>query len=116
MFYVKVEKVKLLGSMIVDELFLEIELKNVNSNVKEMVVQQYDDLQSILNGIDDIVFILVFLMSEFNDKIEEVEKKCIDIIEVVNQFDVEWLKEYSEMDDFYVVVDMLVSGLEFVMS
>ncbi|MEK1832164.1 T7SS effector LXG polymorphic toxin [Priestia megaterium] len=59
----------------VDESFLETELKNANSNAKEMVAQ-HDDLQSILNGIDDIVSISAFSTSEFNDKIEEAEKNA----------------------------------------
>ncbi|MEF9462848.1 transposase [Priestia megaterium] len=114
--HVKAEKAKLTGSTIVDESFLETELKNANSNAKEMVAQQHDDLQSILNGIDDIVSISAFSTSEFNDKIEEAEKKRTDTIEAVNQLDAEWSKEYSEMDDFYAVVDMLVSGLELATS
>jgi len=114
--HVKAEKAKLSGSTIVDESFLETELKNANSNAKEMVAQQHDDLQSILNGIDDIVSISAFSTSEFNDKIEEAEKKRTDTIEAVNQLDAEWSKEYSEMDDFYAVVDMLVSGLELATS
>ncbi|MGI8368570.1 T7SS effector LXG polymorphic toxin [Priestia megaterium] len=112
MLHVKAEKAKLSGSTIVNESFLETELKNANSNAKQMVAQQHDDLQSILNGIDDIVSISAFSTSEFNDKIEEAEKKRTDTIEAVNQLDAEWSKEYSEMDDFYAVVDMLVSGLE----
>ncbi|MED4135399.1 T7SS effector LXG polymorphic toxin [Priestia megaterium] len=114
--HVKAEKAKLSGSTIVDESFLETELKNANSNAKEMVAQQHDDLQSILNGIDDIVSISAFSTSEFNDKIEEAEKKRTDTIEAVNQLDAEWSKEYSEMDDFYAVVDMIVSGLELATS
>ena len=114
--HVKAEKAKLSGSTIVDESFLETELKNANSNAKEMVAQQHDDLQSILNGIDDIVSISAFSTSEFNDKIEEAEKKRTDTIEAVNQLDAEWSKEYSEMDDFYAVVDTLVSGLELATS
>ncbi|WP_341284798.1 T7SS effector LXG polymorphic toxin [Priestia megaterium] len=114
--HVKAEKAKLTGSTIVDESFLETELKNANSNAKQMVAQQHDDLQSILNGIDDIVSISAFSTSEFNDKIEEAEKKRTDTIEAVNQLDAEWSKEYSEMDDFYAVVDMLVSGLELATS
>ncbi|MEO2225498.1 deaminase domain-containing protein [Priestia megaterium] len=114
--HVKAEKAKLTGSTIVDESFLETELKNANSNAKEMVAQQHDDLQSILNGIDDIVSISAFSTSEFNDKIEEAEKKRTDTIEAVNQLDAEWSKEYSEMDDFYTVVDTLVSGLELATS
>ncbi|MFV5314495.1 ribonuclease YeeF family protein [Priestia megaterium] len=114
--HVKAEKAKLSGSTIVTESFLETELKNANSNAKEMVAQQHDDLQSILNGIDDIVSISAFSTSEFNDKIEEAEKKRTDTIEAVNQLDAEWSKEYSEMDDFYAVVDMLVSGLELATS
>ncbi|MEH7164146.1 T7SS effector LXG polymorphic toxin [Priestia megaterium] len=114
--HVKAEKAKLTGSTIVTESFLETELKNANSNAKEMVAQQHDDLQSILNGIDDIVSISAFSTSEFNDKIEEAEKKRTDTIEAVNQLDAEWSKEYSEMDDFYAVVDMLVSGLELATS
>ncbi|AJI22211.1 ribonuclease YeeF family protein [Priestia megaterium] len=114
--HVKAEKAKLSGSTIVDESFLETELKNANSNAKEMVAQQHDDLQSILNGIDDIVSISAFSTSEFNDKIEEAEKKRTDTIEAMNQLDAEWSKEYSEMDDFYAVVDMLVSGLELATS
>ncbi|MBK0005261.1 transposase [Priestia aryabhattai] len=114
--HVKAEKAKLTGSTIVDESFLETELKNANSNAKEMVAQQHDDLQSILNGIDDIVSISAFSTSEFNDKIEEAEKKRTDTIEAVNQLDAEWSKEYSEMDDFYAVVDTLVSGLELATS
>ena len=114
--HVKAEKAKLSGSTIVDESFLETELKNANSNAKQMVAQQHDDLQSILNGIDDIVSISAFSTSEFNDKIEEAEKKRTDTIEAVNQLDAEWSKEYSEMDDFYAVVDMLVSGLELATS
>ncbi|MCR8929854.1 T7SS effector LXG polymorphic toxin [Priestia megaterium] len=114
--HVKAEKAKLSGSTIVDESFLETELKNANSNAKEMVAQQHDDLQSILNGIDDIVSISAFSTSEFNDKIEEAEKKRTDTIEAVNQLDAEWSKEYSEMDDFYSVVDTLVSGLELATS
>ncbi|MCM3252695.1 T7SS effector LXG polymorphic toxin [Priestia aryabhattai] len=114
--HVKAEKAKLTGSTIVDESFLETELKNANSNAKEMVAQQHDDLQSILNGIDDIVSISAFSTSEFNDKIEETEKKRTDTIEAVNQLDAEWSKEYSEMDDFYAVVDTLVSGLELATS
>ncbi|MGG0743100.1 T7SS effector LXG polymorphic toxin [Priestia megaterium] len=114
--HVKAEKAKLSGSTIVDESFLETELKNANSNAKEMVAQQHDDLQSILNGIDDIVSISAFSTSEFNDKIEEAEKKRTDTIEAVNQLDAEWSKEYSEMDDFYTVVDTLVSGLELATS
>ncbi|MED3952422.1 T7SS effector LXG polymorphic toxin [Priestia aryabhattai] len=114
--HVKAEKAKLSGSTIVDESFLETELKNANSNAKEMVAQQHDDLQSILNGIDDIVSISAFSTSKFNDKIEEAEKKRTDTIEAVNQLDAEWSKEYSEMDDFYAVVDMLVSGLELATS
>ena len=116
MLHVKAEKAKLSGSTIVDESFLETELKNANSNAKEMVAQQHDDLQSILNGIDDIVSISAFSTSEFNDKIEEAEKKRTDTIEAVNQLDAEWSKEYSEMDDFYTVVDTLVSGLELATS
>lgn len=114
--HVKAEKAKLSGSTIVTESFLETELKNANSNAKEMVAQQHDDLQSILNSIDDIVSISAFSTSEFNDKIEEAEKKRTDTIEAVNQLDAEWSKEYSEMDDFYSVVDMLVSGLELATS
>lgn len=114
--HVKAEKAKLSGSTIVTESFLETELKNANSNAKEMVAQQHDDLQSILNGIDDIVSISAFSTSEFNDKIEEAEKKRTDTIEAVNQLDAEWSKEYSEMDDFYAVVDTLVSGLELATS
>ncbi|WP_176585360.1 T7SS effector LXG polymorphic toxin [Priestia megaterium] len=114
--HVKAEKAKLSGSTIVDESFLETELKNANSNAKEMVAQQHDDLQSILNGIDDIVSISAFSTSEFNDKIEEAEKKRTDTIQAVNQLDAEWSKEYSEMDDFYAVVDTLVSGLELATS
>lgn len=114
--HVKAEKAKLSGSTIVTESFLETELKNANSNAKEMVAQQHEDLQSILNGIDDIVSISAFSTSEFNDKIEEAEKKRTDTIEAVNQLDAEWSKEYSEMDDFYAVVDMLVSGLELATS
>ncbi|MGE1197098.1 T7SS effector LXG polymorphic toxin [Priestia megaterium] len=114
--HVKAEKAKLTGSTIVTESFLETELKNANSNAKEMVAQQHDDLQSILNGIDDIVSISAFSTSEFNDKIEEAEKKRTDTIEAVNQLDAEWSKEYSEMDDFYAVVDTLVSGLELATS
>ncbi len=114
--HVKAEKAKLAGSTIVNESFLETELKNANSNAKEMVAQQHDDLQSILNGIDDIVSISAFSTSEFNDKIEEAEKKRTDTIEAVNQLDAEWSKEYSEMDDFYTVVDTLVSGLELATS
>ncbi len=114
--HVKAEKAKLSGSTIVTESFLETELKNANSNAKEMVAQQHDDLQSILNGIDDIVSISAFSTSEFNDKIEEAEKKRTDTIEAVNQLDAEWSKEYSEMDDFYSVVDTLVSGLELATS
>ncbi|WP_394556276.1 T7SS effector LXG polymorphic toxin [Priestia aryabhattai] len=114
--HVKAEKAKLSGSTIVTESFLETELKNANSNAKEMVAQQHDDLQSILNGIDDIVSISAFSTSKFNDKIEEAEKKRTDTIEAVNQLDAEWSKEYSEMDDFYAVVDMLVSGLELATS
>ncbi|PFL67550.1 hypothetical protein COJ36_09630 [Priestia megaterium] len=114
--HVKAEKAKLSGSTIVDESFLETELKNANSNAKQMVAQQHDDLQSILNGIDDIVSISAFSTSEFNDKIEEAEKKRTDTIEAVNQLDAEWSKEYSEMDDFYAVVDTLVSGLELATS
>ncbi|MDC0705001.1 ribonuclease YeeF family protein [Priestia sp. AB] len=114
--HVKAEKAKLTGNTIVDESFLETELKNANSNAKEMVAQQHDDLQSILNGIDDIVSISAFSTSEFNDKIEEAEKKRTDTIEAVNQLDAEWSKEYSEMDDFYTVVDTLVSGLELATS
>lgn len=114
--HVKAEKAKLAGSTIVNESFLETELKNANSNAKEMVAQQHDDLQSILNGIDDIVSISAFSTSEFNDKIEEAEKKRTDTIEAVNQLDAEWSKEYSEMDDFYAVVDTLVSGLELATS
>ncbi|MCU7763797.1 T7SS effector LXG polymorphic toxin [Priestia megaterium] len=114
--HVKAEKAKLSGSTIVNESFLETELKNANSNAKEMVAQQHDDLQSILNGIDDIVSISAFSTSEFNDKIEEAEKKRTDTIEAVNQLDAEWSKEYSEMDDFYTVVDTLVSGLELATS
>ena len=34
----------------------------------------------------------------------------------MNQLDAEWSKEYSEMDDFYAVVDTLVSGLELATS
>ena len=116
MLHVKAEKAKLAGSTIVNESFLETELKNANSNAKEMVAQQHDDLQSILNGIDDIVSISAFSTSEFNDKIEEAEKKRTDTIEAVNQLDAEWSKEYSEMDDFYTVVDTLVSGLELATS
>src|SRR6478735_3461599 len=116
MLHVKAEKAKLSGSTIVNESFLETELKNANSNAKEMVAQQHDDLQSILNGIDDIVSISAFSTSEFNDKIEEAEKKRTDTIEAVNQLDAEWSKEYSEMDDFYTVVDTLVSGLELATS
>jgi predicted ribonuclease toxin of YeeF-YezG toxin-antitoxin module len=116
MLHVKAEKAKLSGSTIVNESFLETELKNANSNAKEMVAQQHDDLQSILNGIDDIVSISAFSTSEFNDKIEEAEKKRTDTIEAVNQLDAEWSKEYSEMDDFYAVVDTLVSGLELATS
>ncbi|MCF6796558.1 T7SS effector LXG polymorphic toxin [Priestia megaterium] len=114
--HVKAEKAKLTGSTIVTESFLETELKNANSNAKQMVAQQHDDLQSILNGIDDIVSISAFSTSEFNDKIEEAEKKRTDTIEAVNQLDAEWSKEYSEMDDFYTVVDTLVSGLELATS
>ncbi|MGG2088100.1 T7SS effector LXG polymorphic toxin [Priestia aryabhattai] len=114
--HVKAEKAKLSGSTIVTESFLETELKNANSNAKEMVAQQHEDLQSILNSIDDIVSISAFSTSEFNDKIEEAEKKRTDTIEAVNQLDAEWSKEYSEMDDFYAVVDMLVSGLELATS
>ncbi|MGE7716571.1 T7SS effector LXG polymorphic toxin [Priestia megaterium] len=114
--HVKAEKAKLAGSTIVNESFLETELKNANSNAKEMVAQQHEDLQSILNGIDDIVSISAFSTSEFNDKIEEAEKKRTDTIEAVNQLDAEWSKEYSEMDDFYTVVDTLVSGLELATS
>ena len=114
--HVKAEKAKLSGSTIVTESFLETELKNANSNAKEMVAQQHEDLQSILNGIDDIVSISAFSTSEFNDKIEEAEKKRTDTIEAVNQLDAEWSKEYSEMDDFYSVVDTLVSGLELATS
>nr|WP_255283603.1 T7SS effector LXG polymorphic toxin [Priestia megaterium] len=114
--HVKAEKAKLSGSTIVDESFLETELKNANSNAKEMVAQQHENLQSILNGIDDIVSISAFSTSEFNDKIEEAEKKRTDTIEAVNQLDAEWSKEYSEMDDFYAVVDTLVSGLELATS
>lgn len=114
--HVKAEKAKLSGSTIVTESFLETELKNANSNAKEMVAQQHEDLQSILNGIDDIVSISAFSTSEFNDKIEEAEKKRTDTIEAVNQLDAEWSKEYSEMDDFYTVVDTLVSGLELATS
>ncbi|MGP6195325.1 T7SS effector LXG polymorphic toxin [Priestia megaterium] len=114
--HVKAEKAKLAGSTIVNESFLETELKNANSNAKQMVAQQHDDLQSILNGIDDIVSISAFSTSEFNDKIEEAEKKRTDTIEAVNQLDAEWSKEYSEMDDFYTVVDTLVSGLELATS
>ncbi|AQU74232.1 T7SS effector LXG polymorphic toxin [Priestia megaterium] len=114
--HVKAEKAKLSGSTIVNESFLETELKNANSNAKQMVAQQHEDLQSILNGIDDIVSISAFSTSEFNDKIEEAEKKRTDTIEAVNQLDAEWSKEYSEMDDFYAVVDMLVSGLELATS
>lgn len=114
--HVKAEKAKLTGSTIVTESFLETELKNANSNAKEMVAQQHDDLQSILNGVDDIVSISAFSTSEFNDKIEEAEKKRTDTIEAVNQLDAEWSKEYSEMDDFYAVVDTLVSGLELATS
>ncbi|MFP8641564.1 ribonuclease YeeF family protein [Priestia aryabhattai] len=114
--HVKAEKAKLSGSTIVTESFLETELKNANSNAKEMVAQQHDDLQSILNSIDDIVSISAFSTSEFDDKIEEAEKKRTDTIEAVNQLDAEWSKEYSEMDDFYAVVDMLVSGLELATS
>lgn len=114
--HVKAEKAKLSGSTIVTESFLETELKNANSNAKEMVAQQHDDLQSILNSIDDIVSISAFSTSEFNDKIEEAEKKRTDTIEAVNQLDAEWSKEYSEMDDFYAVVDTLVSGLELATS
>ncbi len=116
MLHVKAEKAKLSGSTIVNESFLETELKNANSNAKQMVAQQHEDLQSILNGIDDIVSISAFSTSEFNDKIEEAEKKRTDTIEAVNQLDAEWSKEYSEMDDFYAVVDMLVSGLELATS
>ncbi|WP_307836747.1 T7SS effector LXG polymorphic toxin [Priestia megaterium] len=116
MLHVKAEKAKLSGSTIVNESFLETELKNANSNAKEMVAQQHDDLQSILNDIDDIVSISAFSTSEFNDKIEEAEKKRTDTIEAVNQLDAEWSKEYSEMDDFYTVVDTLVSGLELATS
>ncbi len=114
--HVKAEKAKLAGSTVVNESFLETELKNANSNAKEIVAQQHEDLQSILNGIDDIVSISAFSTSEFNDKIEEVEKKRTDTIEAVNQLDAEWSKEYSEMDDFYTVVDTLVSGLELATS
>lgn len=114
--HVKAEKAKLAGSTVVNESFLETELKNVNSNAKEMVAQQHEDLQSILNGIDDIVSISAFSTSEFNDKIEEAEKKRTDTIEAVNQLDAEWSKEYSEMDDFYTVVNTLVSGLELATS
>ncbi len=114
--HVKAEKAKLAGSTVVNESFLEIELKNANSNAKEMVAQQHEDLQSILNGIDDIVSISAFSTSEFNDKIEEAEKKRTDTIEAVNQLDAEWSKEYSEMDDFYTVVNTLVSGLELATS
>ncbi|MDR7241859.1 ribonuclease YeeF family protein [Priestia megaterium] len=114
--HVKAEKAKLAGSTVVNESFLETELKNANSNAKEMVAQQHEDLQSILNGIDDIVSISAFSTSEFNDKIEEAEKKRTDTIEAVNQLDAEWSKEYSEMDDFYTVVNTLVSGLELATS
>ncbi|MED4795485.1 T7SS effector LXG polymorphic toxin [Priestia megaterium] len=114
--HVKAEKAKLAGSTVVNESFLETELKNANSNAKEIVAQQHEDLQSILNGIDDIVSISAFSTSEFNDKIEEAEKKRTDTIEAVNQLDAEWSKEYSEMDDFYTVVDTLVSGLELATS
>ncbi|WP_238158808.1 T7SS effector LXG polymorphic toxin [Priestia megaterium] len=114
--HVKAEKAKLAGSTVVNESFLETELKNSNKNAKEMVAQQHEDLQSILNGIDDIVSISAFSPSEFNDKIEEAEKKCTDTIEAVNQLDAEWSKEYSEMDDFYTVVNTLVSGLELATS
>ncbi|MGG0582957.1 T7SS effector LXG polymorphic toxin [Priestia megaterium] len=114
--HVKAEKAKLAGSTVVNESFLETELKNANSNAKEIVAQQHEDLQSILNGIDDIISISAFSTSEFNDKIEEAEKKRTDTIEAVNQLDAEWSKEYSEMDDFYTVVDTLVSGLELATS
>ncbi|MEB2275587.1 DNA/RNA non-specific endonuclease [Bacillus sp. ILBB4] len=114
--HVKAEKAKLTGSTIVNESFLETELKNANSNAKEIVAQQHEDLQSILNGIDDIVSISAFSTSEFNHKIEEAEKKRTDTIEAVNQLDAEWSKEYSEMDDFYTVVNTLVSGLELATS
>ncbi|WP_419882932.1 T7SS effector LXG polymorphic toxin [Peribacillus sp. B-H-3] len=91
--------------------FLEDEVANADQKSKDLVTAQKSDLKAILDRIHDIIDLKQFSDEDFQDEIQEAERKRTKTIAKVNKLDSKWLKEYAESEDDQVSITALMKQL-----
>ncbi|OIK14637.1 T7SS effector LXG polymorphic toxin [Bacillus sp. MUM 13] len=91
--------------------FLEDEVAIADQKSKDLVTAQKRDLKTILDRIHDIIDLKPFSDEDFQDEIQEAERKRIKTIAKVNKLDSKWLTEYAESEDDQVSITALIKQL-----
>ncbi|MDM5318075.1 T7SS effector LXG polymorphic toxin [Fictibacillus sp. b24] len=89
------EDVDLSGDTLVQVPFLDDNVERAGKVAKEMVAEQQDALQRIFNGISDLVSLSVFSKDNFDDQMDQSEKKRSETVEKVNELDQRLSQEYA---------------------
>ncbi|MYL47225.1 hypothetical protein GLV94_16390 [Virgibacillus halodenitrificans] len=92
------EDVDLSGETLVQVPFLKEELYTGHTQSKEMVDSQHKSLKSIFDRINDLVSLQPFSKEDFEEKIDQANKKRKDTMEQVANLDEGLVEEYASSE------------------
>lgn len=105
------EEQNLAGETVVKMPFLEEDLAQSNKRAYEIVDQQKADLQTIFDGISDLISLNVFSSETFETYMDDAEKKRTQAIQKVNGLDGDLLSEYAVTEEAQTYIFALYSQL-----
>ncbi|WHX24864.1 T7SS effector LXG polymorphic toxin [Virgibacillus halodenitrificans] len=105
------EDVDLSGDTLVQVPFLKEELYTGHTQSKEMVDSQHKSLKSIFDRINDLVSLQPFSKEDFEEKIDQANKKRKDTMEQVANLDEGLVEEYASSEYLENIMVSLFSAL-----
>ncbi|MDM5298047.1 T7SS effector LXG polymorphic toxin [Bacillus pumilus] len=94
----KLDDASLGGSTFIDEHFLDAQLKQGIQNNKDMVKEQKETLSTIFDDISDLIELNVFSSKEFNEHLDDANKKRKETIDALHKIDNELKTEYAKSE------------------